>query len=357
MASCARLVTCSGAPTLPCAALVQSAKAHDRVLRHGEELRLALASAAREVADLHQQAALAAAGAEGPLAGALQAASRDAERWQEGAEARVEAAKREEAGLRREAAQLRQRALASRTAVAQGLQHVLAAHARAGQQAGGEDSDDGSPADAPPAPQHGAPEPAGAGPAVRPVQPAGSVQGSRQPAAQLAVDQRGRGAAQQAPASAPWEAPWMRQPLPASAVQPPPPALPPQQQAVQPASLGASGSLWLQPGVDAAHKPPSRTSSDILAAYRARQQRAAGGGGGGRDGTLSSSVSREASAGEPEAAGVAGGGQQGAPGAPREQQAGQHLPLATAAAAPGGGATDGDGYYVSDFTSDDSGRF
>ena len=50
---------------------VQSAKAQDRALQHGEELRLALAAAVREVADLQEQAALAAAGVDGPLAAPL----------------------------------------------------------------------------------------------------------------------------------------------------------------------------------------------------------------------------------------------------------------------------------------------
>jgi len=62
---------------LPCPLFLQAAKGQDRGLQYSEDLRLALAAAVREVADLQSQAAVAVAGLEGPAAAAVQAASQE----------------------------------------------------------------------------------------------------------------------------------------------------------------------------------------------------------------------------------------------------------------------------------------
>jgi hypothetical protein len=323
---------------------VQSAKAQDRALQHGEELRLALAAAVREVADLQEQAALAAAGVDGPLAAPLQAASRDAQRWRDGAEARISAAMQEEERLRREAVQLSQRALANRTAAAQGLQQLLASFVHGRQQAAEPDAD--SPAErSMVAPQEAA---------TTVVDPSGSRQQAVQHEQQhwrvrLPLPQQQQ-TATQAHAQQQW---WQQQEAAHAAL-------------VQ-AAVAGTGSAMQQPGsaaAGAAAKPPSRTASDILAAYRARQQQSSGSGIGGAAAGMAvspswgTSLSQEASS-EPEgmpAADIAVAAAAAADeckdrGPAPEQQAASEA----AAEAPVAAATDS--YYVSDFTSDDSGRF
>ena len=60
---------------------LQAGKWHEQCLQHAEELRLALAAAAREVAHLQQQAQLVASEAAGPLGLGLAAACNEAENW------------------------------------------------------------------------------------------------------------------------------------------------------------------------------------------------------------------------------------------------------------------------------------
>ena len=72
----------------PLSDLPQAGKWQEQCLQQCEELRLALAAAAREVADLQQRAQLAAAEASGPLGLALASAASDAQQWREAARAR-----------------------------------------------------------------------------------------------------------------------------------------------------------------------------------------------------------------------------------------------------------------------------
>jgi hypothetical protein len=223
---------------------LQSAASHERALRHGEELRLALGSAAREVADLAQQAGVAAAGLEGPLAAALREACREAQRCSEGAQGRVEAAKREEEGLRREAAAHRQRALARRAAVAQGLHRVLR---RQGAGGGAASSVDGT------SESEGSPATGALAAPVRHAPPQAGL--------------TGRGG----------------QPGPLKSEQQPEPVQHQEQQQAVPASMpgwdpAGSGGPQQHPADQTAAAPGAtagRTAADILAAYRARQQQAA----------------------------------------------------------------------------------
>ncbi|PRW58983.1 basal body [Chlorella sorokiniana] len=152
--------------------LSKAAKGQDRALQHSEDLRLALAAAAREVADLQSQAAVAAAGLEGPAAAALETTSREVQRWQEDAEARVAAAQQAEADLRREAAQLQQRALANRTGTAQGLQQFSSISHEASEAAAAEESE--SEASAAAASADGTAATAGAAGAAEQLQAAGN---------------------------------------------------------------------------------------------------------------------------------------------------------------------------------------
>ena len=330
------------------------------MLRHAEELRLALGAAAREVGDLADAAALAAAGTAGPPAAALAAAGHDAQRWRECAEGRVQAARMAEEGMRRDAAQLQQAAVANRSAAAAGLQQLLGAMVQGRQgmlQPAPHSGDSSSAEETLPAPAALAPPPvpAATSPPLWGGQLNAAVQAQqvqrlekKQAPQQLAPLARQTQAVQQHAAEAQQQQQQQQQPLPAA----PAPAA---------ATHSFSNSVY-QPQQPAATlpahtargdapKPPSRTASDILAAYRARQQQqrlSAGSGAGqppSRRSSLSpeTSASREVSSSE-EASAAAGG-------------------AATAAASVGGAATaaapDADGYYayVSDFTSEDSGRF
>lgn len=285
---------------------MQAAKGQDRALQHSEDLRLALAAAAREVADLQSQAAVAAAGLEGPAVAALQAVSREAQHWRDAAEGRVAAAQQAEAELRREAAQLQQRALANRSGTAQGLQQLLAAYVQRRRQTTEEEQGGGSTAEQVPA----------------------AVPVSEQPAV---------------PATGPvtWQAAVAVQPsLPAAVPAPVPPSLPAVQYSA--ASSAQQHAHALQPAVPAVERifglpaasprtgaelqappqpqpatagaaagmPPSRTASDILAAYRARQQQRSSAGGSAvaaasrsRSSSLSHEVSGAAASEDSEGAG------------------------------------------------------
>lgn len=321
--------------------LAQSAKGQDRALQHCEELRLALAAAVREVADFQEQAALAAAGVEGPLAASLQALSRDAQRWRDSADARVSAAVQEEERMRREAVQLSQRALANRTAAAQGLQPLLASCVL-GQQQAAEPDADSSAERSPAVPQEAVPTAA---------PPSGSrrqaVQQEQQHRQALLPLPQQHAVATQAHAQQQW---WQQQEAAHAAL-------------VQAAAAGTASSLQQTDyaAAGAAAKPPSRTSSDILAAYRARQQRSSGGGGGSASAGMAAGTSRGTSL-SPEASGEP----EGVPAAaaeeerqdldpPLEPALEQQAALQAAAEAPVAAAADS--YYVSDFTSHDSGRF
>lgn len=255
----------------------QAAKLQDRTLQQAEELRLALAAAAREVADLQQQAALAAAGAEGPQAAALQAASRDAQRWREGVEARVDAARQQEEGLRREAAQLQQRALASRTCMAQGLQQLLAARMQSRRQSDAAEHEQGCcPPEVPPAAPWEAAGTESAGltrkavglPSVAERPGAWAPQPAQQQQPHPPLSARPPMQLQQLPPAVPAAVLQYANPL----------AIPYSSDASTPhdTSPRAQAGAAAPPGPPAV---PSRTASDILAAYRARQQLRSSGGG------------------------------------------------------------------------------
>jgi hypothetical protein len=110
-------------------------------------------------------------------------------------------------------------------------------------------------------------------------------------------------------------------------------------------------------------KPASRTASDILAAYRARQQHAASEAAAAAQPAHSSGTpSREASAGELKAAEARSSSDSLDWGKPHSQPqkagpvaAENGLAATVQAAVQGGG--NGEDYCVSDFTSEDSGRF
>lgn len=296
---------------------LQAAKAQDRALQHAEDLRLALAAAAREVADLQQHAALAAAGAEGAQAAALAAASADAQRWREGSEARVAAARREEERLRQEAAQLQQRVLANRTAASQGLQQLLALYVQGRRQASSSEGETASelgydsPADQQPLPP--AAPAATPATAARAMQPQLAQLGSQLASLQSQLAQ-----------------------LPSQ-----PPA--------------AAGS---------AAAPPSRTSSQILAAYRARQlQRSSTGGPGAAPSrSRTTSLSQEASCAQDEGSAANGSGASlpaastGAGEGSAAAACAEGSPVAAAAPSAQEAAAGGDSYYVDGdaFTSEDS---
>ncbi|KAL4425468.1 hypothetical protein ABPG75_009484 [Micractinium tetrahymenae] len=375
--------------------LGKSLKAHDRALQHAEELRLALATAAREVADLQQQTVLAAAGAEGPLAAALQAACRDAERWCENAEARVGAARQAEEGLRREASKLQQRAVASRAEAAARLQHVVGTLVAGRRQAlavvAGATGGDSSSAEESPLVQAAAPASAPVQPAVG--RTAGPLFGAGLHAQQVQqVEQRVQLAQQQQQEQPEaWDS--SPPPLPrALPVQHPAPVPSAQPAAPAGSSFGLLTSLFQQPaqalpqhttaaavGNGEASKPPSRTASDILAAYRSRQQqRSASGSGAGALGlggpSCGASLSRETSASEeagsagqqPAAAAAAAAGEAVSPPPLAAGGGAGYSPAAAVAAAMAAGAAGtaaveaagGDSFYVSDLTtSEDSSRF
>lgn len=285
---------------LPTRHFSQAIKSQDRALQHSEELRLALAAATREVADLQSQAALASAGLEGPAAAALQAASQDAQRWREAAEARLAAAQQAEGELRREAAQLQQRALASRTGTAQGLQQLLASYMQHRQRTEEEVGDGVGAAELPTAP---APAPVG-------LKPAAAAPAAVQPA--LPPAQFGGAGVVQQQAATPQHPPYAAERIFGSLAPATQPVTEPQvNQQPQPAAAAPAGSM-----------PPSRTASDILAAYRARQQQRSSAGGGAipaaaarsRSRSLSQEGSREAAAEASEGA-AAGGGPAGPAGA------------------------------------------
>jgi hypothetical protein len=346
---------------------MQSLKGQDLGLSQVEELRLSLAAAAREVADLQQQAALAAAGIEGPLAAALEMACRDARQWAEAAETRVDAAKEEEQGLRQQALQLRQRALANRTAVAEGLQQVLHAYEQPAEQEQSDielwDEVETSGQQMVLVPAHGS-DVLGAAAAL-PVagRPADSVTGAL--GQQRSSEPLSSAAQQEQPRQQQGQQRQQRQ-------------LDRQQHRQQDSPMNGTvsrgGSLWDQyqaqqqqqqqqqqslPGPAA--KPPTRTASDILAAYRARQQgnKAASEGRQGGLGSRGSSDSQEAAAGDEMSAEAAGSTQAGAAGALGLRQGSTPLTQAAEVVAGPRGivAADGDSYYVSDLTSDDSSRF
>lgn len=359
---------------------LQSLKAHDRALQHAEELRLALGTAAREVADLQQQAALAAAGAEGPLAAALLAACRDAKLWLEGAKARVGAARLAEEGLRRDATKLQQRAAARQAQAAGQLQHVigklmmggrhLAATAAADVAGGDSTSSEESPRGQATSSESGAAWP-GAG------HRAGPLFGSAllRPAPQQQWDPHCDWELRPPPVPQARVAQHLAAPLGAT----PPPDSSPSRPLQQPAQVPPQQAAATLPSQGHATKPPSRTASDILAAYRARQQpRSASGssgavlGQGGPSRGASCSLSRESSTNEEagsdgQQASIAPQGEAGALAA-SASSAGHSTAAAAATAAAAvidkaAGtaameAASGDSFYVSDLTtSEDSSRF
>lgn len=311
-------------------------------MQHGEELRLALAAAAREVAGLQEQVTLAAAGLEGPQASALQAASRDAQRWREAAESRIAAAREVEEGLRREAAQLQQRAVANRTGTAQAMQQLLATFvaSRRHSQQGPEEEGNGTVLE---------PRWPGMLAAMLPSSVAAvPAAGAAMPASQEQQQQR---AAQPVPALAGLAAASQ----PPTQLHKPQPPQPLEQLAVQPQASAGPPRL------------PSRTASDILAAYRARQQRSmAGGSSAVAHATRSRSTSLSQEASEASTAGD-GGGTAGGAGElpPCVGPAGQQGPTAEdTPMVSGPTAEDGAGIpehpsvvYSDAFASDDSSRF
>lgn len=347
------------------------------MLQHAEELRLALATAAREVGDLQQQAALAAAAAEGPLAAALQAACRDAAQWREQAEGRVGAARQAEEGLRREASKLQQRAVASQAVAAAQLQHVLGTLVEGIQAAvdvvgaaGNDSSSAGQSPIALAAAAAAAPTQAAAGHVAAPLFGIGLQQRDQHALPAQRAQQR----QEQSDA---WES--SPPPLPAMHTMQPPAAASSAPHLLSGGTTSGLGTGLLQQGPAAAvsqwdaPRPPSRTASDILAAYRARQQHRSASSGGAAAlglGGPSCGASRETSSSEEAGsdgqqatgAGPAGDAEAAAP----AYDGTGYSPAATVAAAMATGAAgtaaadaaDGNSFYVSDLTtSEDSSRF
>lgn len=227
-----------------------------------------------------------AAAAGEPLAASLQAVSRDAQRWCEDAEARVAAAKLREDELQREAVQLGQRVLTNRTGTAHSLQRVLAAHMQSRRQ-----SEEGSGGSSPDEPL------------LHAVPPTAPRAAAHQLAAERSAHVKGTDAGLP---------PARSMPAPEKQHPPQPPA--PQQVAQPPPQL------------------PSRTASDILAAYRARQQQSSSRCGGGTDDARLRSTSQGQ-----EAAGAASteGGSEGVEGAAAELAQTGAVAVTEAAAAGG----------------------
>lgn len=373
----------AGLPPTP-----QSLKAHDRVLRHAEELRLELATAAREVADLQQQAALAAAGAEGLLAAALQAACRDTEQWGQRAEGRLAAASLTEESLRREASKLQQQAVASRVGAAAQLQRAVGTLVAGGCQAAGAGmdaaGDDSSSGDESPTLRKAAAASAAAIPSAGHAAVALFGLGNQQADWQHHNALRAQRQLQQAEvleSSPPPFAPSFpgQQSIATSSAQPSMPGG---------SAFGAAASLLRQDSrseqapaapvsqVDAS-KLLSRTASDILAAYRARQQPRSATGGGAESHRLGGPAPSASSIPETSSSEDAGNADHSAAAvmaagvaltvAPLAKSAGVSDSSAAAVSAagareatgqPAGDDADGDSYYVSDLTiSEDSSRF
>ena len=262
----------------------------EQALQQCEDLRLALAAAEREVADLQQQAEQAGAAwscAEvAPGLAPLLNSAREVGQWREGARHLMQSACEREENLRSQLARLRAQAAANRGSVAQQLQRLLAARTT-GRASAGADSEGGLGAEPAPGtfvggaapgseltgspesehglvpaasptplhtvharhmeagPRHGDDDPAAAdssqlGPGSRPSSASGSTRGDSGP---------GAGSSQPQPRL-------HTHPAPVSAA----------------AAGGATADDQQGPSLRA---PVSRTTSDILAAYRARQQQAA----------------------------------------------------------------------------------